>query len=181
MCHLLKCTLPVPLFLVLYAIMYTHTYWNYMDLTIIRKWEGLRLQSYKCPAGIWTIGYGSTKYTDGRPVKPNQKITKEEAEELLLSEVEKIRQALAVRLKFWHLMNDNQKAAVISFAYNFGINFMRVEGFPSMVTLLNNPQQWTNKDLVMRTFRLYIKANGEILQGLLNRRTEEATLFLHQP
>ena len=41
---------------------------NCIDL--IKKWEGCKLTAYKCPAGVWTIGIGTTRYPDGRPVKP---------------------------------------------------------------------------------------------------------------
>ena len=51
---------------------------------LIKKWEGLSLKAYKCPAGVWTIGYGTTFYPDGSKVKEGDTCTKEEADGLLL-------------------------------------------------------------------------------------------------
>ena len=53
-------------------------------IDLIKKFEGCKLTAYKCPAGVWTIGYGHTK-----GVKKGQKITKEEAEELLKQDLQK--------------------------------------------------------------------------------------------
>ena len=50
---------------------------------LIKKYEGCRLTAYKCPAGVWTIGYGTTVYPSGKPVKSGDKCTKAEAESLL--------------------------------------------------------------------------------------------------
>ena len=55
-------------------------------LALIKKYEGLRLTAYLCPAGVATIGYGSTRYPDGRRVMLTDKLTNEaEATQLLLS------------------------------------------------------------------------------------------------
>lgn len=54
---------------------------NMTDL--IKKYEGLRLEAYKCPAGVWTIGYGNTTHPDGTPVKQGDMITDVQAEAYL--------------------------------------------------------------------------------------------------
>ena len=59
---------------------------NCIDL--IKKWEGCKLTAYKCPAGVWTIGIGTTCYPDGRPVKQGDKITDQQAEGFLVHECE---------------------------------------------------------------------------------------------
>ena len=56
-------------------------------IDIIKKYEGLSLKAYKCPAGVWTIGYGTTVYPDGQKVKEGDVITKTKAEALLLDYV----------------------------------------------------------------------------------------------
>ena len=55
--------------------------WLMPALRIIKKWEGCRLEAYKCPAGVPTIGYGSTRLSKG-PVRMGDKITQEEADEM---------------------------------------------------------------------------------------------------
>ncbi|MEE3439617.1 lysozyme, partial [Ruminococcus sp.] len=57
---------------------------NEEGLSLIKSFEGLRLKSYKCPSGIWTVGYGHT----GKDVKPGMVITEEQAEELLKKDIE---------------------------------------------------------------------------------------------
>ena len=55
---------------------------NKEGIDLIKKFEGCRLKAYKCPAGIWTIGYGNTFYEDGMKVKEGDVITQERAESL---------------------------------------------------------------------------------------------------
>ena len=50
---------------------------------LIKKYEGCKLKAYKCPEGIWTIGWGNTTYEDGRPVKEGDIIAQEKADYLL--------------------------------------------------------------------------------------------------
>ena len=59
---------------------------NCIDL--IKKWEGCKLTAYKCPAGVWTIGIGTTCYPDGRRVREGDKITDQQAEGFLVNECE---------------------------------------------------------------------------------------------
>ena len=56
-------------------------------IDIIKKYEGCRLSAYKCPAQVWTVGYGTTVYPDGTKVKEGDTITQEKAEALLLDYV----------------------------------------------------------------------------------------------
>ena len=53
-------------------------------IDLIKKYEGFRSQAYKCPAGIWTVGYGSTVYADGSKVKKGDTISEQTAEALLI-------------------------------------------------------------------------------------------------
>lgn len=140
-----------------------------MNLDIIKKHEGLRLKSYKCPADKWTIGYGNTFYEDGTPVRENEQITKERAEWMLR----------VVANQFWEQMkpliksniNENQKAALLSFAFNVGIgNFKKS-------TLLKKVNADPLDPSIRNEFEKWIKAGGKVLQGLVNRRREESALY----
>jgi len=66
---------------------------------LIKEFEGCQLKAYKCPAGIWTIGYGNTQYEDGRPVREGDTITQERAEKLLKIIVEKFAISVEKSLK----------------------------------------------------------------------------------
>ena len=89
---------------------------------LCRQFEGLRLKPYLCPAGIPTIGYGSTRYADGRAVTlQDRPITAAQAEDLLLLTLR--RDYLAGVLKVSPGLIDRPKAlaAALDFAYNLGV------------------------------------------------------------
>src|SRR6218665_3234104 len=89
-------------------------------LALVKAHEGLKLKAYKCSAGVWTIGYGTTIYENGEKVKEGDVITKERAELLLTLDLE--RRWFAIRHHFAKVrLNQNQIDAVLSFTYNLGI------------------------------------------------------------
>lgn len=137
---------------------------NKATIELVKKYEGLELVAYKCPAGILTIGYGRT----GPSVKPGLKITKEQAEKWLIEDLE--RAATAVRKLVKVPLNDNQFGALVSFTFNLGAQ--RLKG--STLLKLLNQQKY---DLAAEEFPKWCKANGKTLKGLLNRRLEEKALF----
>lgn len=132
-------------------------------LEIIREFEGLRLESYKCPAGEWTIGYGETE-----GVVPNMTISREFAEKLLRERVESLSEEVFSLLKAevpQHVFD-----VLISFSYNCGINALRRS---TLLRLLNSG----DRDGAALQFRRWIFSNGKILPGLVNRRAREERLF----
>ena len=135
----------------------------------IRKFEGLKLQAYKCPAGVWTIGWGSTFYENGSPVREGDKITIDRADRLLFEMVMKFE--ISVRGLVKSKLNDNQIGALTSFAFNVGVgNFKR----STLLKKVNaNPNDPTIRDEFMR----WTKAGGKQLRGLVNRRVAEADLY----
>ena len=139
---------------------------NGIDLVV--QYEGLRLESYKCPAGVWTIGIGTTKIK-GAPVRRGQKCTKEQAYEYfrdhLEEEVYPCLESLNVEL------NQNQFDALCSFIYNVGV------GAFNSSTLKRFLQKGDYVATSMQ-FRLWCKAGGKVLKGLVKRRRSEASLFL---
>ena len=138
---------------------------NAAGLAIIKKWEGMKLESYLCPAGKWTIGYGHTKN-----VRPDQKLRDEaHAEELLKEDCEDaehgVNRCIDVPL------NDNQFSALVSFVFNLGEGALRRGTIPAKI-------RNGNYIGAAETMKQYIKAGGRPLPGLKARREEEADLFL---
>ena len=137
---------------------------------LITKFEGLRLKPYLCSAKIPTIGYGNTYYPDGKRVTLLDKdITKQEAFDMFKELANRF--AKRVDELVTSNLNQNQFNALVSFAYNVGTgNF-------SSSTLLKkvnkNPNDLTIKDEFLR----WNKAGGKVINGLTNRRNEEADLY----
>jgi lysozyme len=137
---------------------------------LITNHEGLKLKPYLCSAKIPTIGYGNTYYPDGKRVTLLDKdITKQEAFDMFKEVANRF--AKRVDTLVTSNLNQNQFNALVSFAYNVGTgNF-------SSSTLLKkvnrNPDDLTIKDEFLR----WNKAGGKVLNGLTNRRNEEAILY----
>ena len=139
-------------------------------LALIKEFEGCKLQSYKCPAGVWTIGIGSTRYADGTPVKANQALPDEAAALHLLA------QTLA---PYEHTVNaigepltQNEYDALVCLCYNIG------SGNLVSSTLVKMLKAGDSKAEVAKQFLRWNKAAGKELAGLTRRRNAEAELFL---
>ena len=138
-------------------------------LEFIKKFEGLRLSAYHCPAGIVTIGYGSTRYPDGRLVMISDELnSEEEATQLLLSTISIYENAVNENLSN---VNQNQFDALVSFTYNVGIHAF------SHSTLLRKAEVNVNDLSIYDEFKRWNKASGMVLAGLTKRRMEEANLY----
>jgi GH24 family phage-related lysozyme (muramidase) len=104
-------------------------------LKIIKEFEGLSLNAYPDPlsgGAPWTIGYGTTRYTDGRNVAKGDKINAIEADMLLRQKIDRIAEKLRATVPHWAAMADHQKCALISFAYNLGSGFYGAQGFETI-------------------------------------------------
>ncbi len=135
---------------------------NVKCFNLIKKFEGCKLISYKCPAGVLTIGYGHTEN-----VKPNQIITQQEANNLLEHDV--IKFAEGVKQLVTADVRQNMFNALVSFAYNLGLNTLRKS---TLLKKINN-----NNNDVSNEFLKYVLINGVISKGLINRRKAEIALF----
>lgn len=151
---------------------------NEAGLNLIKEFEGLRLRSYQCSAGVWTIGYGTTRI-DGRPVQPGMTITKNEAESLFEEDIRRFESGVKLQLRVLGLdesnLNSNQFSALVSLCYNCGLSPI-------------SPQNTIGRELADRNysaaalgFLLWDKAtvNGQKvrLEGLTRRRKREKELF----
>lgn len=137
---------------------------NKKGLDLIKKYEGLRLTAYKCPAGVWTIGYGHTK-----GVKEGDKITEKEAENLLLKDLKIYEQGVTEYTDV--ILNQNQFSALVSFCFNCGIRAYKTSTMRKYI----NQKEF---DLAANEFGKWIKAGGKVLKGLVKRRNEEKELFI---
>lgn len=128
-------------------------------IDLIKKFEGVRLVAYKCPAGVWTIGYGHTA-----GVKEGMVISLEQAENMLRSDLNKYEDYVEDNVTF--PMSQNQFDALVSFTFNCGVGNLR--------TLIKNrtPEQ------IAEAILLYDKGGGKVLEGLVKRRKDEQALFL---
>ena len=131
---------------------------------IIKEFEGCKLQAYKCPAGVWTIGYG---HTDG--VKEGDVISQEKANALLASDIDLFSSGVK-RLVSSDITN-NQLGALVSFAFNLGLGNLR----HSTLLKLVNAEKF---DEAAKEFTKWNKAGGQVLPGLTRRREAEKALFL---
>ena len=138
-------------------------------LAIIKKHEGLRLSSYLCPAGVPTIGYGNTRYPDGRKVVLGEKLSSEkEATQLLLASLESFEAAVNRHLPN---LNQCQFDALVSFTYNVGT------GAFIKSTLLKKAKVNAADPSIVDEFQKWVRGGGKVLPGLVTRRREEANLY----
>ena len=144
---------------------------------VIKQFEGFRASPYKCAAGVWTIGFGSTYYPDGALVWPSDKpVSKERASEYLEHHIDNaVVPVLEWSIPTWKLMNGNQKAAIISFAYNLGAHFYGNPGFKTMTKALSTKDNWKQ---VPSALMLYVNPGSTFEAGLKRRRKAEGDLWM---
>lgn len=139
-------------------------------LNLIREFEGCKLSAYKCPAGVWTIGIGSTFYDNGKRVEQGQTLASEAAALDLLSNTLASYEYTVNSLHI--LLTQNEFDALVCLCYNIGAgNFLS----STLVKLL---KQGEPKAEVALQFLRWNKAGGKELQGLTRRRQAEMELFL---
>lgn len=132
-------------------------------LDLIKRWEGCRLQAYQCPAGVWTVGYGST-----RGVTEGTSITQAEADERLRQDVAVAEDAVQRLIDV--PLNDNQFASLCSFTLNLG------QGALANSTLRIRLNDGHYSDVPTQMMR-FVKAAGKVEPGLVSRRAAEAKLW----
>ena len=139
-----------------------------VGLDLIKEFEGFREHAYICPAGVPTIGYGTT-LIEGSPVKIGMTISESKANDLLEDQVNQVYAAAVIR----HVtvpLNQNQFDALVSWTYNLGESSLATS---TMLKKLNQGDY----DSVPAQMMRWTKANGVDLPGLVRRRKAEAELF----
>ena len=133
-------------------------------IDLIKKFEGCRLKAYKCPANVWTIGYGHTNN-----VRPDDVITQEQAEELLKRDLISFENSVSKLIKI--AVTQNEFDALVSFAFNVGVGALANS---TLLKLLNSG----NKKGAAEQFSRWVYAGNKVLEGLIKRRNAEKDLFM---
>ena len=132
-------------------------------LSLIKKFEGCKLEAYYCSGGVLTIGYG---HTGG--VKETDVITQEEADKLLKGDVLKFEQYVSDNVKVE--LDQSQFDALVAWTFNLGPGNLKES---TMLKKLNNGEY----ESIPFEIRRWNKAGGKTLDGLIRRRNAEALLF----
>jgi lysozyme len=139
--------------------------------SLCRQFEGYRSKPYLCPAGVPTIGYGSTYYFDGRKVTLNDSlISQEDANALLMVEL-KHTYLPGVLQNCPILATDEKKCnAIVDFVYNLGIGRLQTSTLKRKINAL----EW---EAAKEQLMLWNKGGGKVLSGLTKRRVAECALL----
>ena len=132
-------------------------------INLIKSFEQLRLNSYRCPAGVWTIGYG---HTDG--VNQGMLITEKTADAFLRQD---IRNAEHCVNQMGVDLTQGQFDALVSFVFNIGVQAFRISTLRRLI--MSNPDDLKIAD----EFRRWVYAGNKKLPGLIKRREKEIELY----
>ena len=145
---------------------------NKATVDLVKEFEGFEAKAYKCPAGVWTIGYGTTAAAGvGIVPEAGMVIGKTEAEGYLHAALEKFSQQIAPAIKA--PINENEFGAFVSLAYNIGAGAFKKS---SALRHFNAGDKGKAADALT----MWNKVGGKVLAGLVRRRTAERALFLTQ-
>ena len=145
-------------------------------VALIKEFEDCHLKAYYDPLTgrlPITIGWGSTRRKDGSRFMIGNIITQEEADDLLYFQLRREFLPSLQKIPYWNEMNDNQRGALLSFAYNLGAGFYGSSDFNSITRVLKN-KEW---DKVPKALELYRNPGTNVEKGLLRRRIAEGTLW----
>lgn len=138
---------------------------------LCRRFEGFSSKPYLCPAGIPTIGYGSTYYADGRKVTlQDAPMDEPTARALLMAELRHTYLTGVLRQCPILATDVNKLNAIVDFCYNLGVGRLQTSTLKRKI----NAQDWEGaKEQLM----LWTKGGGKVLPGLVKRRTAESALL----
>lgn len=144
-------------------------------IALIKSFEGLMLQAYKDIAGVWTIGYGSTRYQNGEAIKPSDRLSTEVQANLLLQNTLGKYEA-AVNSYVLVPLTQNQYDALVSFAYNLGTNALL---HSTLLKKLNEKDYTAAADWFARWNKITDPQTGNKIASdtLTKRRAKESALF----
>jgi lysozyme len=145
-------------------------------LAVIKNFEGLRLEAYRDVAGVWTIGYGSTRYHDGKSVKPGDKLASEvQADALFRNTLDQYEDAVNQHVKV--TISQNQFDALVSFCYNEGTGALKES---SLLIKLNEKNYAEAANHFLAWDKITDPKTGKkiVCDTLVQRRKEESRLFL---
>lgn len=138
-------------------------------LDLLHHFEGFRNDAYLDAVGVWTIGYGNTRWPDGRPVRKGDYVTREEGEELFRTILRTFERGVLDAVEV--VLTQGEFDALVAFAYNVGLGALRSS---TLLRKLNAGEYREAADQFLR----WNKAGGKVLAGLTRRREAERELFL---
>ena len=146
-------------------------------IELIKEFEGCVLTAYPDPhtGGLpITIGWGSTRDMTGKPFTLGQQISQSVADALLINQIKKEFIPALTKIPYWSEMNDNQRGALLSFAYNLGANFYGSSNFYTITRTLKE-RRWNE---VPKVLEMYRNPGTKVETGLLRRRKAEGKLWV---
>ena len=136
-------------------------------LSLIKKFEGCKLESYKCAAGVWTIGFGSTS-----GVVKGMEISQERADMLLLEDVEVFEEAVNNLVEVD--LEQNQFDALVAWTFNLGSTNLKNS---TLLKVLNDKNYEGVPEQIKRWNKATVDGERQVLEGLVRRREAESLLF----
>jgi lysozyme len=140
--------------------------------SLIKKYESFSAEAYLCPVGVWTIGWGTTRYPSGHPVRKGDTCTGEEAQDWLEQDVEKFESAVSSMVS--QPINQPMFDALVSWTYNVGIGAMQRS---TLIRMINEGDWLGSVQEFDRWTRGVVNGQMVSLRGLQLRRDEEQAMF----
>jgi len=138
---------------------------------LCKQFEGYKGKPYLCPAGVPTIGYGSTYYADGRKVAlTDAPMSEPDAAALLLQELHHTYLPGVLRQCPILLTDERKCNAIVDFVYNLGLGRLQTSTLKRKI----NVSDW---DAAQEQLMLWTKGGGRVLPGLVKRRAAESALL----
>jgi lysozyme len=147
---------------------------NEETVKLVARWEGFKAKAYICPAGVLTVGYGTTNRAGlaGVNITPDTVVTERQAEEWLRKGLEKF--AAQIRPAITAPINENQFGAFVSLAYNIGPAAFRGS---SALRHFNAGDTAKATAAIQLWNKATVNGKRQVMQGLVNRRADEVRLF----
>jgi lysozyme len=147
---------------------------NKATVDLVKRWEGFRANAYLCPAGVWTVGYGTTSQAGiGVKVGPGVTVTREQAEAYLRQSLEKF--AAKISPAITAPINENEFGAFLSLAYNIGVGAFLGS---SALRHFNAGDKVKAAAAIKLWNKATVNGKRQVLKGLVDRREDEVRLFL---
>ena len=145
-------------------------------IKLIKEFEGLETIAYPDPrtgGEPWTIGFGTTVYSNGRKVRKGDTITLEKAEFELCQNCQQKFLPVLQKIPYFEEMDEYQQGTLLSFAYNLGANFYGLRGFETISRYLREKRWYDMRSALL----LYRNPGSNVEAGLRRRRSREADVW----
>lgn len=148
---------------------------NQATVDLVKRWEGFKAKAYLCPAGVLTVGYGTTNRAGlpGVTITRDTVVSEDQAEEWLRIGLEKF--AAKIRPAITAPINENEFGAFLSLAYNIGPSAFRGS---SALRHFNAGDKAAAAGAIKLWNKATVNGKRQVMRGLVNRREDEVRLFL---